>query len=344
MYNTEHRKFPYSGNCPICSDKESSHHLEEKQYTPYIKIICPTCGVFKITRNLYYPDTIKDNPNKYILSALIREANENTQPIIELDTNNIDNYLSNSRKPATFTERLDKILLFINKKTNYAGQYTQLSNNDYSICFALNKDEFYYMLEVLHKEDFIEFRYSYGSIESWPDKNYSPVKTLDYVSNYEPIAFVEVRPTINGWKKIDELRRSNIINSKQCFVAMAFNSEMEEIYKKGIEPGIRNAGYDPYKINNEPHNEQIPLKIMVEIRQSKVVVADFTGQNNGAYFEAGFAFGLGKPVIWTCKKSDLPQCHFDTKTFNHILWETPEDFRDQLTIWLKAIVPLENRI
>ena len=32
---------------------------------------------------------------------------------------------------------------------------------------------------------------------------------------------------------------------------------------------------------------------MAEIRRSRFVVADYTGQVNGVYFEAGFALGLG---------------------------------------------------
>jgi hypothetical protein len=32
---------------------------------------------------------------------------------------------------------------------------------------------------------------------------------------------------------------------------------------------------------------------MAEIQKSRFVVADYTGQRNGVYFEVGFAVGLG---------------------------------------------------
>ena len=41
---------------------------------------------------------------------------------------------------------------------------------------------------------------------------------------------------------------------------------------------------------------------MHQIRKSKFLIADFTGQRGGVYYEAGFAYGLGLPVIWTCRK------------------------------------------
>jgi hypothetical protein len=54
------------------------------------------------------------------------------------------------------------------------------------------------------------------------------------------------------------------------------------------------------------------------------VVADFTGQRGGVYFEAGLAFGLSKQVIWTVRKDEVSKLHFDTRQFNHIVWSPNE--------------------
>ena len=42
------------------------------------------------------------------------------------------------------------------------------------------------------------------------------------------------------------------------------------------------------------------------IRDAKFVIADLTHDNNGAYWEAGYAEGLGKPVIYICEKETSP--------------------------------------
>ena len=39
----------------------------------------------------------------------------------------------------------------------------------------------------------------------------------------------------------------------------------------------------------------------VQIRDSAFILADLTDDNLGAYWEAGFAEGLGKPVIYLCE-------------------------------------------
>jgi nucleoside 2-deoxyribosyltransferase len=61
------------------------------------------------------------------------------------------------------------------------------------------------------------------------------------------------------------------------------------------------------------------------------VIADVTFASTGVYFEAGYALGLGRPVIWTCRSDRKAQdMHFDTRQYNHILWETPAHLLDEL--------------
>ena len=78
---------------------------------------------------------------------------------------------------------------------------------------------------------------------------------------------------------------------------------------------------DPVRIDLLQHNEKICDKILAEIRSCQFIIADFTLQRAGVYFEAGFAMGLGRPVIWTCMEDDFENTHFDTRQYNHIVWE-----------------------
>ena len=49
--------------------------------------------------------------------------------------------------------------------------------------------------------------------------------------------------------------------------------------------------------------------------------------------------GLARPVIWSCKKDDFDNVHFDTRQYNHIVWQTPADLREQLRDRIKATIP-----
>lgn len=56
---------------------------------------------------------------------------------------------------------------------------------------------------------------------------------------------------------------------------------------------------------------------------------DLTHQNNGAYFEEGYAMGLGKTVIQLCQKDT--KLHFDIAQKNTIMWDTEDAIPLMLT-------------
>ncbi len=120
---------------------------------------------------------------------------------------------------------------------------------------------------------------------------------------------------------------------------MWFHEVMDAVYTQGLRPAIADAGYDPLRIDQKKHNDKIDDEIVAEIRRSGLLVADFTGDRGGVYYEAGLAVGLGIPVIRTCRKDHLPQLHLDTRQFLHLVWETPEELYTLLFDHIRATVP-----
>jgi nucleoside 2-deoxyribosyltransferase len=131
-------------------------------------------------------------------------------------------------------------------------------------------------------------------------------------------AHLSVTITARGWKHLDALPAGT---SSVGFVAMWFADEMTPVWEQSFNPAITDAGYKAQRIDKEEHNNKIDDEILASIRAAKFVVADFTKQRGGVYYEAGFAQGLGKPIIWTIRQDDLKDIHFDTRQFNHIPWE-----------------------
>ncbi|HYC86761.1 MAG TPA: hypothetical protein VEB86_16125, partial [Chryseosolibacter sp.] len=76
--------------------------------------------------------------------------------------------------------------------------------------------------------------------------------------------------------------------------------------------------------------------IIVGLKQSKFCIADFCGHKNGVYFEAGFVVGQGKPVIYTCSKTEFAKAHFDIKPLQHIIYITPEELEEKLILKIDA--------
>lgn len=129
-----------------------------------------------------------------------------------------------------------------------------------------------------------------------------------------------------------EGRRDTV--SSTAFCAMWFNPEVLPLWEQAIEPAVRAAGYEPLRIDAKQHNGKIDDEIMASIRAARFVVSDFTGNRGGVYYEAGFAHGLGLPVIFMCREGD--ELHFDIRQYNCIFW-TPENMED-------ARERLKNRI
>ena len=125
--------------------------------------------------------------------------------------------------------------------------------------------------------------------------------------------------------------------SKQGFVAMSFEKSFDDTYTYGFAAGINSSGYRPLRIDQKEHTGSISDEILSEIRRSKFVVADYTGQNNGVYFEAGFAMGLGIAVIATCHADAFEKLHFDIRHINTLRWENATDLAAKLSKRISAV-------
>jgi hypothetical protein len=124
----------------------------------------------------------------------------------------------------------------------------------------------------------------------------------------------------------------------QGFVAMSFSPALREAWTNAFDPAIRNAGYTPFRIDEKDFVGGITDEIIAEIRRSRFVVADYTEQKNGFYFEAGFALGLNLTVIQTAREDHIGNLHFDIKHLNTLPWKSPADLATKLERRIRAVV------
>jgi len=160
------------------------------------------------------------------------------------------------------------------------------------------------------------------------------LKELGYIEGSEAAGS---RVTVQGWSKL-EAPLGGIPG--RSFVAMSFDSSLNQAFMDGIREAVRTDCRlpEPIRIDMEHHNEKICDKILASIKTCQFVIADFTLQRAGVYFEAGFALGLGRTVIWTCRDDDFDNLHFDTRQYNHIKWSSPEELRTQLADRIRATI------
>ena len=225
----------------------------------------------------------------------------------EIFTNNTD-YLLNIGTPS-FHDRADKFLRYLEKITDFAGQYLKEDNSWMAISWSLNKQELQEVIHFLESDDRL------------------------YLESIDGKQRCKILP--KGWKRLEELKEINI-SSSQGFVAMWFDEQLQTVYENTISEGIVDAGYRPHRVDQREYNDKIDDEIIAQIRQSRFVLADFTGHRGGVYYEAGYAMGLGIPVMWTCREDEIDDLHFDIRQYNCIPWK-----EDELADYQKKI---QNRI
>lgn len=133
-------------------------------------------------------------------------------------------------------------------------------------------------------------------------------------------------PTVKGAAFIEETKAQKS-SSQEVFVAMWFDNEMND-YFENIKGEVEAAtGLTLVRIDRQDFNRKIDDEIIANLRSCRLVIADFTAGNagknarGGVYYEAGFAHGLGKEVVFTVREDCLSEVHFDTRQFNHIVWK-----------------------
>lgn len=290
---------------PEQTGRDGSQALMEGRY-PYF-----------ISRNLLFerPNLFRDH--KTVLTDFIRASAE---PVNFLTTN-IDTVVS--RRPPTVNEKLERLLRSLARRTQYQA-------GSVSLIHDRRATELYPLLRDAGVRDQAELKSLLGYADTRQLAGYSESSsTADAIIRIPGIIYVEALAT-------------SAIESRSAFVAMWFSAEMVEVFDSAIVPAIEANGYSAVRVDQREFNHRVDDEIISEIRKAKFVVSDFScgvdGARGGVYFEAGFALALGKPVIFTVRKADLERVHFDTRQFNHIVWENADELREKLENRIGATV------
>ncbi len=141
----------------------------------------------------------------------------------------------------------------------------------------------------------------------------------------------------------------------KCFIASAFGHEdVDTIYERCIIPTLKKLSVTPLRVDRIVHNEDIDKKIFELLESADFIIADLTYARPSTYYEAGYAAGKSKPVIYIARsdhfksRDDDPQgnlrVHFDLQMRNIIAWTDPDHvFSNKLLNRVRLVIsPLER--
>lgn len=304
--------------CPICNSQTSvisNHDIEMELHE------CEQCGRYQ-----YFPNNSGVNSrNKHLIAGYLFETYRDAE-LCKIDMRQIkrdivDNLLQSPLIPKTSMQKLDKILLNLYKSGN--GFTIEFDSNELApaIGYAKDSSELGNMLHALRELEYIKYT---GNV----------------------VGGKEYTITIKGLERAESLLTEQNF-SKRAFIAMRFSDDLKEVRDESIKPACEACGFEAYTVDEEEHIEDITDKIISGIKTSRFVIADFTYNNPGVYYEAGYAKGLGIPVIKTCKKEwfesvdengEKNRLHFDVEHDNMIMWENVDDLRRRLEARIQAVI------
>ncbi len=335
----------FCGRTEAITDKNSDRIGE---YGAIInRYICSTCG----SVNLDYEtaeDIRESNLGLYArekISIYLRNEYERrgrTPSDKQLTMENLRQIINDYHEKDAI-EKMETALLNIDNYTSYIGAFISINlQEDYPYYHCFNQRELFPLLLLLLKSELIE----------------GENREAEYIHR-------GLKITPNGYERLREIKRKSK-DSRQRFVAMWLISEMNNVFDKAIKPAIEyfedgatEPRFTALKIDNKEHTNDINDEIISEIRRSRFMVCDLTGYRGGVYWEAGFAYGLGLKVIYTCredwlktqeldlydkegKKAEIKQegIHFDLEHRSRIPWNEDDldGFKQKLTNKIKAVI------
>ncbi|MCC7575934.1 MAG: hypothetical protein KK926_03735 [Methanomethylovorans sp.] len=290
--------------CRFCAKSVEIYQNPLNTLTTYH---CSSHGVYALCEGVPI-----NEPIQHIINGYLYETRKRVNSCI-LTTDNIQRIINDPIVPKTAMQKLNKILEWMYIRNNGFDGVFESKDMVPAIGYAKNVCELSRMLESLS-----ELEYVTKISQSFDNTSYML--------------------TIKGLTYAEALMFSNT-NSNKVFVAMGFSPDLLDAHENAIKPACEELGFSAFIISEEEHNDGITDKIIAAIKTSRFAIVDFTYNNNGAYFEAGYAQGKGLPVIRTCKKGWFDstdeeghknKLHFDISHYNIILWENEEDLKKRL--------------
>ncbi len=340
--------------CIFCgSDAKEYDDVHPLDYILHVK--CPACGTYLYQKDLYW-DTINKYKNSfasYLYYNKNRLAPENKTPFCFVGSEKYYNKIKKrfpwghriteeeikSFMPTSFSETITRILLNYASKAKFFGGI-----------FVMNHEEVCSSLFVRrYDEEGNDLEDDKVSTQEWHIMKYlldnKYLEAVDVQCGRE----IEILP--EGWKRIEKYELDNA-NNKDVFISMSFGDETNDI-RECIKEAVYNAGYNPVFIDEKIHNKQIVPEMLRLIRECKFLIIDITQPNYGAYYEAGYALGLGKEVIVGCseeifhkkytdeeekKYEKYLKPHFDIAQKQILVWNDLDDYKERLEEWIKALI------
>lgn len=319
--------------CPVClnADGAQCEQLPSGGFDG-AEFKCTTCGHYRIVRSLHVGrlDPERDPPltplQRAVLSHHLRRSAQANGATPTLNSYGFEDVLKDPKLPTPIDQAISAIRYIGDHERTTGAHLDGLPRGIQAIIGALNQARALELFKELLAQKLIRVKDERRAIDGND--------------------FARCALTFEGWERY-EAERKGKASGTYGFIAMKFGKPedaLEEFVRDVVKPAVQSLGFELIDMRDAAEAGVIDNILRVKIRDAAFVLVDLTHDNSGAYWEAGYAEGIGKPVLYLCErgKFDAKGTHFDTNHLTTIPWETGQGpaFQERLVATLRNTLKL----
>lgn len=271
----------------------------EGDYDQYLGCSCSPDGSYSLHRDSYESINSLPHPKKrsmlHIISAYLREQTDRDEAVV-LSANDLETIVNTPTIPMTIEDKGIRLLQYLYRHSDRAGESVVIHplSSNYNLTYSPNLQELVYIIDKLRNEQLII---------------------------REGTSF---QLTEQGWREAAASAGGKKL--KPCTILIANDGDLSQEWQGRILPIVEQYGYLPRLLTHAtattPHGEKYSLELIAD---SKLIIADATGQSPEVYFAAGYALGLSIPVIWSMNSRDADTLPIKIQEIRPMIWNSAEE-------------------
>lgn len=145
-------------------------------------------------------------------------------------------------------------------------------------------------------------------------------------------------PTFNSASPtVAEVTIPDPIQKGFVFIAMPMagnNGQYDDVHD-AIKDACSNCGLRAERVDDVQSNDRITDRLLESIRKAEFVVVDLTDSKPNVFYEAGYAYGIGKTPIYVARENT--KLEFDLKDYPIIFFASMRQLKEGLEKRLRAL-------
>ncbi|OMC74554.1 hypothetical protein BK121_00495 [Paenibacillus odorifer] len=263
----------------------------------YIGCSCSPGGYYSLRRDSYEPINSLPHQKKrdmlHVVSAYIRELTDCDEKIT-ICADDLESIVNSPKIPVSIEDKGNRLLQYLYRHSEGPGEAVVIQplSSSYNLTYSPNLQELVYIIDKL---------------------------ISDQLLIREGMTF---KLTETGWNEAAESAGGKKL--KPCLVLVSDEENLSTTWLEKLLPKIEQCGFLPRLLTHTKtqNGEKYELD---QIAESKLIIADLTGQSPEVYFSAGYALGLNIPVLWTVNSIEADKLFVQLKDIRPIVWDSAEE-------------------